>query len=83
VYIKDINTPTQEHKMTEFDKAIIREYKMIMGRMERTVASVHGVLTSADNDQRDKLEAQLINRGLSHAMTAEDVENYYYNHNNI
>jgi len=69
--------------MTKFDKAIIHDYRMIMGRIERTVAGVHGVLTNADIDQRDKLEAQLINRGLSHAMTVEDVENYYYNHNNI
>jgi len=65
--------------MTEFDKAIIRDYRTIMNHIERTVASVHGVLTKDDNDQRDRLEAQLINRGLSHAMTVEDVKNYYYN----
>jgi hypothetical protein len=68
--------------MTKFDNAIIHDYRMIMGRIERTVAHVHGVLTNADIDQRDKLEAQLINRGLSHVMTTEDVENFYYNHNN-
>jgi hypothetical protein len=69
-------------EMTKSDKAIIRDYRIIMDHIERTVASVHGVLTKADSDQRDKLEAQLINRGLSHAMTAGNVENYYYNLNN-
>jgi len=65
--------------MTEFDRGLIRDYRWIMERIARTVASVHGVVTKAENDQVDKLEAQLMNRGLSSAMTAEDVENYYYN----
>jgi len=65
--------------MTEFEKGIIREYRSIMAHMERTIASVHGVLTKAETDRRDKLEAQLINCGLSRVMTAEDVKNYHYN----
>ena len=68
--------------MTEFDKGIIRDYRSIMDHIARTVASVHGVVTKSENDQVDKLETQLINRGLSHVMTTEDVENFYYNHNN-
>ena len=64
--------------MTEFDRGLIREYRSIMSHIERTVASVFGVLTKANIDQRNKLETQLIDRGLSHAMTVEDVENYYY-----
>jgi hypothetical protein len=65
--------------MTEFEKGIIREYRSIMAHMERTIASVHGVLTKAETDRRDRLEAQLINCGLSRVMTAEDVQNYHYN----
>jgi hypothetical protein len=66
--------------MTEFDKGIIRDYRSIMDHITRTVASVNGVVTKAENDQRDKLEAQLMNRGLSHVMTDEDVEDYYDAH---
>jgi hypothetical protein len=65
--------------MTEFDKGIIRDYRSIMDHITRKVASVHGVVTKAENDQVDKLEAQLMNRGLSHAMTEEAVEDYHYN----
>jgi hypothetical protein len=74
--------PINFEEMTKSDKAIIRDYRIIMDHVERTVASVHGVLTKADIDQVDKLETQLIIRDLSHAMTAENVENYYYNLNN-
>jgi len=65
--------------MTEFDKGIIRDYRSIMDHIARTVASVHGVVTKSENDQVDKLETQLINRGLSDAMTDEAVEDYHYN----
>jgi hypothetical protein len=66
-------------RLTEYNKDIIREYRRHKDHIERMVASVHGVLTKDDIDQLDKLEAQLINRGLSCAMTAEDVQNYHYN----
>jgi len=32
-------------------------------------------------DQRDKLEAQLINRGLSRILRPEDLENFHYTRN--
>ena len=66
----------EETEMIE-SKGIIRDYRSIMDHITRTVASVNGVVTKAENDQRDKLEAQLMNRGLSHVMTDEDVEDYY------
>jgi hypothetical protein len=66
-------------RLTEYNLDIIRKYRRHMDHIERTVSSVHGVLTKDDIDQRDKLQAQLINRGLSCAMTAEDVQNYHYN----
>jgi hypothetical protein len=66
-------------RLTEYNKDIIREYRRHKDHIERTIASVHGVLTKDDTDQLDKLETQLINRGLSCAMTAEDVQNYHYN----
>ena len=59
--------------MTKSDRAIIRDYGTIMNHIERTVASVHGVLTRDAIDQRDKLEAQLIRRGLSHAMGDKEM----------
>jgi hypothetical protein len=65
--------------MTEFDRGIVRDYLSLMDHITRTVASVHGVVTRNAIDQIDRLEAQLVNRGLSHFMTTENLENYHYN----
>ena len=67
--------------MTEFEKGLVRDYKSIMAHIERTVSSVHGILTKANIDERGKLETQLVNRGLSHSMGAEALENYHYYRN--
>ena len=66
-------------RLTDYNLDIIRKYRRHKDHIERVVSSVHGVLTKDDIDQLDNLEAQLINRGLSCAMTAEDVQNYHYN----
>ena len=57
---------------------LIRDYKSCIEFIERTVASVHGVLTKADVDNCDRLEAQLVYHDLKHVMTAEALDNYYY-----
>lgn len=67
--------------MTEFEKGLIQDYKASLAHIEQTTASVHGVLTKRDIDYRDRLEMQLVNRGLSHVMSAEALSNYCYHHN--
>ena len=61
-------------RLTESNKDIIHEYRRYMNHIKLKIGSIHGVLTKADTDQRDKLEAQLINCGLSRAMTTKDAE---------
>jgi hypothetical protein len=45
--------------MTTETQDINSEYLALRRRMIRAVASVHGVITQAENDRRDELEALL------------------------
>ncbi len=65
--------------MTKFDEGLIKDYKAIIAHIEFTVSGLYGIITKDTIDQRDRLETQLVNRNLTHAMTQEDLENYYYN----
>ena len=67
--------------MTKFEEGLVQDYKAHLSYIERTVASVHGILTKNDIDRRDSLENQLINRGLSRYMSVEAVQNYHYHRN--
>ncbi len=68
--------------LTIFEQGIIQDYKSHLDYIERTVASVHGILTRNDIDRRDSLEAQLVNRKLSRFMSTEALDNYRY-HSNV
>ena len=67
--------------MTEFEKGLIQDYRSILLHIEQVVASVHGVLTKREIDQRDRLERQLVHRGLSNILSTESLSNYYYRTN--
>jgi hypothetical protein len=67
--------------LTIFEQGIIQDYKTHLAYIEHTVGNVHDVLTRNDIDRRDSLERQLVNRGLSHVMSAEARSNYCYHHN--
>lgn len=67
---------------TKFEQGIIQDYKFHMSYIERITANIYGVLTKADTDWRDKLERQLVNRGLSRFMSTEALDDYRYHTNN-